>query len=308
MPSRSARGKQGELEVICYTLCPKCQGKFFRLPEGNPLFDIECSLCHYQIQVKTEKKPRNAIWGATWLTLKKHIDKGHEIPPLIINWKWHKQNIAYQRIDFIENVLIDNIHQHYSKKRDLWMFWYEKILGLHLVTLYENSMENVEVKTSDVQGNGVFALKSFQKDEVVLIIDDSHVVTDPSKLPIEEKDHCDYLSDGKIVLMQSPEVYINHSCDPNTYVKTIDGQRNVVAMKDIQKGDEVTYDYAINGYYDSSDICHCGSKNCRGTISPNFFKLSKKRQLEYFPYLDEWFKKQFISELKKISNGQNIHR
>ena len=38
---------------------------------------------------------------------------------------------------------------------------------------------------------------------------------------------------GKVVLMQPPERYINHSCDPNSFVKTIDGVRHVLALLDI---------------------------------------------------------------------------
>ncbi|NMB57471.1 SET domain-containing protein [Candidatus Beckwithbacteria bacterium] len=44
----------------------------------------------------------------------------------------------------------------------------------------------------------------------------------------------DYL-DNKIVLMQAPEKYINHSCDPNVYVKTVSGLRKVYAIKKLIK-------------------------------------------------------------------------
>jgi len=162
-------------------------------------------------------------------------------------------------------------------------------------------VNKVEVKDSNIEGKGVFALIDISKGEVILEMDDSHVVKDKKDLTEYQKNYeCDWLEDGKIILMQSPEKHINHSCEPNTYVKTIDGIRKVVAMRDIKKGEEITYDYAINGYYDSDTVCHCGSKNCRGTLSPNFFKLPKQRQLEYLPYLDDWFRKRFQAELKEI--------
>lgn len=50
---------------------------------------------------------------------------------------------------------------------------------------------------------------------------------------------------GKVILMKEPERSINHSCDPNTYVKTINGVRRVLAMRGIKKGEEITFDYAI---------------------------------------------------------------
>jgi hypothetical protein len=64
-------------------------------------------------------------------------------------------------------------------------------------------------------GKKIFPNRSFRKGEVILEMDDSHVVTDPSKLTKEQHEReLDYLADGKIVIMQAPERYINHSCNP----------------------------------------------------------------------------------------------
>jgi len=64
--------------------------------------------------------------------------------------------------------------------------------------------KDVEVRKSAKQGKRVFACRDFKEGDFVLQIDDSHVVTDESKLAKEEHEfHCDYLGD-KIVLMQEP--------------------------------------------------------------------------------------------------------
>ncbi|MBP9703077.1 SET domain-containing protein-lysine N-methyltransferase [Candidatus Woesebacteria bacterium] len=161
-------------------------------------------------------------------------------------------------------------------------------------------MTNVEVKNSPIQGKGVYATKSFSVGELVLIIDDSHVVTDESTLTNDDNEfRADYF-DNKIVLMQSPEVYINHSCDPNTYVKTIDGIRYVLAMKPIKVGDEITYDYSINGDNEGTFPCHCGSQKCRKVYQGNFFKLAIETQKGYIPYLDSWFTKKHSFEIEEL--------
>lgn len=160
-------------------------------------------------------------------------------------------------------------------------------------------MNKVLTKKSDIQGKGVFANQNFKKGEVVLDIDDTYEIEDQSKLSKAEQEWCDYLGD-KTVVMQEPERYINHSCDPNSYVKTIKGIRKVIAMRDIDKGEEITYDYVINGYYDSAIKCHCGSKNCRKILNCNFFKLPKSIQRKYKPYLDTWFKRKFKKEISSI--------
>jgi len=59
--------------------------------------------------------------------------------------------------------------------------------------------------------------------------------------------------------------FINHCCDPNCYVDIIDGHIWINALKDIKRGEELTFDYWID--HDVDDIpCRCGAKNCRGYI------------------------------------------
>lgn len=153
---------------------------------------------------------------------------------------------------------------------------------------------DVKVAPSAIHGTGVFALREFHSGETVLIIDDSRVVDDAHPLRPEAGEfswHQDYLADGKIVLMQSPERHINSCCDPNTYVKTIDGLRQVLARRPIQAGEEITYDYIINCHGGEVWQCSCGSPRCRGTIVSSFFDLPVEWQQEYAPLLEEWFVK-----------------
>jgi SET domain-containing protein len=166
-------------------------------------------------------------------------------------------------------------------------------------------VENVVVKKSKIQGKGVFAKRGFKKGETILAIDDSRVVTDDNPLRPELGEyecHCDYLAGGKVILMQPPERHINHCCEPNTYVKEINGVRHVVALKDVRSGEEITYDYCINGYGNTVWQCNCGSPKCRKTVHSDFFHLPKEKQLEYLPYLSDWFvdeNREKIEELKR---------
>jgi hypothetical protein len=53
----------------------------------------------------------------------------------------------------------------------------------------------------------------------------------------------------------------NHSCDPNTAYSGL----NLIALRDIRRGDELTIDYGSNA--DAAPFgCQCAAGNCRGTI------------------------------------------
>jgi hypothetical protein len=137
-------------------------------------------------------------------------------------------------------------------------------------------MPSISTAESPIHGAGVFATVRFSPGEIVLRIDDSRVVSgdhplDPGKGEYEH--HCDYLAGGRVVLMQPPERFINHGCDPNTFVRTIAGDRYVVALREIRAGDEITYDYCINGDGDAEWSCACGSPSCRRHHRSGFFHL-----------------------------------
>ena len=60
---------------------------------------------------------------------------------------------------------------------------------------------------------------------------------------------------------------INHSCDPNCEVAGVGLKVWVYAIRDIKKGEELSYDYGF-GYdeFYKDFPCRCGSKNCVGYI------------------------------------------
>ena len=60
---------------------------------------------------------------------------------------------------------------------------------------------------------------------------------------------------------------INHSCDPNCEVLGEGLKLWIYAMKNINKGEELSYDYGFTFDQDFRQFpCRCGSKNCIGYI------------------------------------------
>jgi GNAT superfamily N-acetyltransferase len=153
-------------------------------------------------------------------------------------------------------------------------------------------MSRVYTAESPIHGTGVLAAAPFAPGELVLRIDDTRIVTDADPLDPgrgELEHHCDYLAGGKVVLMQPPERFINHRCDPNSYIRTIAGDRYVVALREIRTGDEITCDYCVNGDGDIEWVCDCGSPACRERHLSGFFHLPEDVQARYLALLDEWF-------------------
>jgi hypothetical protein len=76
--------------------------------------------------------------------------------------------------------------------------------------------------------------------------------------------------------------YINHSCDPNCEAVNERDRIFIEAIKNIQPGVELTYDYGFE--HDGEPLtelralypCHCGADNCRGTIVKVRTKRKKK--------------------------------
>lgn len=75
---------------------------------------------------------------------------------------------------------------------------------------------------------------------------------------------------------REPGDSINHSCSPNC------GMRNatqVVAMRTIAEGEELTFDYAMTDTSDYDEfVCSCSTKECRGFVSGNDWRRDDLRQ------------------------------
>tara|TARA_Y100000034_G_scaffold133891_1_gene200805 strand:+ start:260 stop:658 length:399 start_codon:yes stop_codon:yes gene_type:complete len=130
----------------------------------------------------------------------------------------------------------------------------------------------VILKKSKIEGKGVFAKEDISKKEEIieytgeLISKEEGTKRADSQL---EKGHVyifelndKYDIDGS---KNKIAKYINHSCEPNCEsVIYNDKEIWIVAIKDIKKGEELTFDYELTG--DKVIRCNCGSKKCRKFI------------------------------------------
>jgi SET domain-containing protein len=59
--------------------------------------------------------------------------------------------------------------------------------------------------------------------------------------------------------------YINHSCEPNTFMRCTATRAEFYALRDIRPGEELTVDYG-ESHHEGRLRCRCGSRKCRGWI------------------------------------------
>lgn len=96
------------------------------------------------------------------------------------------------------------------------------------------------------------------------------------------------IGDNLFMDLEETSRSFNHSCDPNVYVR---GRDELVALRPIRKGEEITYDYSTTMRYDLEKIrasgnepwtcpCHCGAYNCRGII--NEFSTLPSERRDYY--------------------------
>jgi uncharacterized protein len=59
--------------------------------------------------------------------------------------------------------------------------------------------------------------------------------------------------------------YINHSCDPNTFMRCTPERAEFYARRAIRRGEELTVDYGAS-HHGGRLRCRCGARDCRGFI------------------------------------------
>ncbi len=164
---------------------------------------------------------------------------------------------------------------------------------------------DVEVRSSPIEGLGLFAARRFAPGERIREINVVREVTadHPLRPELGERwDHCDY-PNGRVVLIGPPDCYLNHCCDPNAYVLYEGDRCFIVTRREIAVGDEITCDYNINVTGGDSWPCHCGAARCRGSTTGGFFLLPEPIQREYRPLLADWFVRSHGERLKHLASG-----
>jgi SET domain-containing protein len=139
----------------------------------------------------------------------------------------------------------------------------------------------IEVRNSPVHGRGVFAVAPIKKGTRILEYLGDRVSHEAADKRYEDHDENDnhtflFIVDKKTVIDAgvggNDARFINHQCEGNCE-SVIENRRVFIdAVRDIEPGQELGYDYEIGREKDDPPnvdeiyACRCGSPKCRGTM------------------------------------------
>jgi uncharacterized protein len=145
----------------------------------------------------------------------------------------------------------------------------------------------IQVRRSGIHGKGVFAVAPVAAGETILEYTGDVITWKQAQRRHphnpEEPNHTFFFHiDDKHVIDGgsggNAAKWINHACTPNCEAdETDDGRVFIKALRDIEVGEELNYDYGliVDGRHTpklkQEYACRCGTPKCRGTM------LAKKR-------------------------------
>ncbi len=151
----------------------------------------------------------------------------------------------------------------------------------------------IQTRRSGVHGKGVFAVQSLAEGETLIeyggeVISWKEALRRHPHDPLDPNHTFYFHIDDKHVIDGkqggNSSRWINHSCQPNCEADEEGGRVFIKALRNIQPGEELFYDYGliIDAKYTkklkAEYPCWCGSKSCRGTLLAPKDKAGSKKQ------------------------------
>lgn len=151
---------------------------------------------------------------------------------------------------------------------------------------------NLVIKKSKIAGKGVFTTTRILKGKRICFLTGKlYSLEDMLEfVRVGKEAGSDPLGvdDEKYLDLDELPRSMNHSCNPKAFIR---GKNELIALRNIAAGSEITYDYSTTMNDNKQKInaagqrlwtcrCNCGSKICRGKIN-QFKTLPLKRQVYY---------------------------
>jgi len=139
------------------------------------------------------------------------------------------------------------------------------------------------IKDTPKKGKGLFATKDYNKNMILFKFEGVKIVKEDA---VKHPNSAGLLQIGVDLYLDIAGHYsyfMNHSCNPNCYIKIAANTAFCLSFFPIKEGNELTFDYATTSSDDLttwSMPCNCSIFGCRKTIT-GFSVLPQKQQASY---------------------------
>lgn len=139
------------------------------------------------------------------------------------------------------------------------------------------------IKDTPKKGKGLFATKDYNKNMVLFRFEGVKIVRENVAKHPNPNGLLQIGADLYLDVSGHYSYFINHSCNPNCYIKIAANTAFCLSLLPISIGDELTYDYASTSN-DTPETwsmpCNCSIFGCRKTVT-GFSSLPTKQQALY---------------------------
>jgi SET domain-containing protein len=128
----------------------------------------------------------------------------------------------------------------------------------------------LKVKKSRIQGTGLYtdcAIGARKKigeltGELISVREANKRAKQAKRIAIVQLSDKEAIDGG---VNGGPFQFVNHSCEPNVFIRIAYGRVEFYTMRKIKVGEELTCDYGYS-YHEGQLPCRCGSPKCRKFI------------------------------------------
>lgn len=157
----------------------------------------------------------------------------------------------------------------------------QAVLHRKLRALWERGQSKLcEIRGSEIHGRGVYATQFIAKDaKIIEYIGELVEKKESARRGVVQQEKSMHSGDAAVYIFTLNKKYdidgnvpwntarlINHSCEPNCEAWNVGRKIFIHALRDIEAGEELTFDYGFEVDCYEDHPCRCGKAGCVGYI------------------------------------------
>lgn len=136
--------------------------------------------------------------------------------------------------------------------------------------------ERIEFRDSGIHGMGGFARRKIRKGTAIIEYVGEKITKAEAAVRVAAHNPFVFILDDETDVdgdvPWNPARFLNHSCEPNAEAEIFGDQIWIMALRTIQPGEEITFNYSYDIENYEEHPCRCGAETCVGyMVAAEFF-------------------------------------